>query len=152
MITENSVCIYDFCGSAHWLNLSCVSMSADWYPEEKITVFSGMWGDVPDMPSPKEPSEKQVTDWVVKSGCHWTRRIAAHNAREAAHDKRMAQIDRMKKRRVSVSFRKPNGEAFTLENQSCGILSDLDMLRNAVAYMLKNLPPGSTLVSHKFNP
>lgn len=61
MTTKESICVYDFSGSAKYLGYSePVSMWGDYYPAEKKTVFGGAWHDAPDLISDVEPTEDQI--------------------------------------------------------------------------------------------
>jgi hypothetical protein len=60
--TMHATCVYDFCGRCRWLDTA--SISADYWHREKKTVFSGLWSDVPAMPSEKEPSAEEVEAWA----------------------------------------------------------------------------------------
>lgn len=61
-----SVCIVDWNGrykpsnfpGAYW---------ADYFPDYGVTTFGGDWSDVPDRPSKREPTEKQIYAWVLNS-------------------------------------------------------------------------------------
>ena len=59
---SESICIEDFCGGGRF---PC-SFSADYYPAEKLTYFSGDWSGVPVMPSDTEPSNDDVWAWAKK--------------------------------------------------------------------------------------
>jgi hypothetical protein len=62
-----SVCIEDFCGYTSPGHLP-ITFSADWFPEEQLTHFSGEWADVPPMPSPTQPDEQAVWAWAKAHG------------------------------------------------------------------------------------
>jgi hypothetical protein len=57
------ICIVDFCGQSGGFS---ISYSSDWSVSRKEVVFSGLWSDVPNMPSEKLPTEEDVEDWVEK--------------------------------------------------------------------------------------
>lgn len=40
--------------------------SADFYPDERATIFTGRWWMIPDMLSKKAPSEKRLAEWTSK--------------------------------------------------------------------------------------
>jgi hypothetical protein len=65
-IPENapSVCIEDFCGSD---GVGPVSFSADYFPEQRITRFTGIWWNVPDLPG-DQPTLEQVHAWAAANG------------------------------------------------------------------------------------
>ena len=66
-----SVCIEDFCGREHASGLPA-SFSADYFPEDALTYFTGDWGaTIPDMPSSKEPTLQEVYAWARSHGGIW---------------------------------------------------------------------------------
>ena len=69
--TPESTCIVDFCGRDAGSGLPA-TFSADYFPEESLTYFTGDWGsDIPVMPSPEEPTEEQVYAWARSHGGIW---------------------------------------------------------------------------------
>lgn len=85
-MSERSVCIIDFCGgyrSEKYGYFYPVSMSADYFPDESLTYFTGLWCEVPPMPSPSEPTESQCEDWAAKYGTldEFLDRALAHDTR-----------------------------------------------------------------------
>ena len=71
MSEESSVCIEDFCGRYRGMQ---VSFSADFFPTEKLTYFTGDWDaphDVPPMPCETEPTNAQVWAWAHLHGSGW---------------------------------------------------------------------------------
>jgi hypothetical protein len=64
---DDSICIEDFCGytsPGHYP----ISFSADYFPAERLTHFTGDWGNIPPMPSNTAPTEKQVWEWAETHG------------------------------------------------------------------------------------
>ena len=62
-MTDNSICIVDFCGYIHPGHFP-YSVWADYYPEHHVMTFGGEWQDVPDMPCKREPSEHHAELWA----------------------------------------------------------------------------------------
>jgi len=68
---SESVCIEDFCGRIAGTSLQ-TSFSADYFPGESLTYFTGDWGeDIPPMPCPKEPTKDEAYAWARKHGGVW---------------------------------------------------------------------------------
>ena len=66
-----SVCIEDFCGRARVGN---TSFSADYFPAEKLTFFTGDWDSktpIPAMPSARKPTLERVWRWAWRHGSGW---------------------------------------------------------------------------------
>jgi hypothetical protein len=62
-MAQTSVCIEDFCGYSSPGHFP-VSLSADWFPDEAVTHFTGDWSDTPPMASPTQPTEEDVWAWA----------------------------------------------------------------------------------------
>ena len=62
---DSSICVEDFCGSD---GVGLVSFSADYYPKDGMTYFSGDWCDVKPMPSAACPTEGEVWAWARQYG------------------------------------------------------------------------------------
>jgi len=68
---QESVCIEDFCGRDGTSGLP-VTFSADYFPAESLTYFTGDWGaEIPPMPCPQEPTSAQAYDWARIHGGVW---------------------------------------------------------------------------------
>lgn len=68
---DNSICVFDLCGggrSEKYGYVYPVSMSADYYPDEHVTKFTGLWWHVPDLETDVEPTEEQVEAHAAKFG------------------------------------------------------------------------------------
>ncbi len=69
MPSGESVCIIDFCGRDVTRRMP-VTFSADYFPEESLTYFTGYWGDteIPPMPCQQEPTEDEAYAWARAHG------------------------------------------------------------------------------------
>jgi hypothetical protein len=67
---QESICIEDFCGYSNPGHFP-TTFSADWFPAESLTHFTGEWCDCPPMPSATQPTEEDVWNWARKHSAYF---------------------------------------------------------------------------------
>lgn len=98
-LTNDWECVYDLCATCR-LTYWRVDLTAHWSPTKRVVVFGNSWDGVPLMPSKKEPTERQIIDWVEKhhDANPYLRHLAAARARRDAWERRMAETEKKLKK------------------------------------------------------
>jgi hypothetical protein len=142
------VCIVDFCGRH-----STIGRNVDycaWYsPSLRRVAFGNNWGDVPDMPRNRTPTEGEVYQWVRDNPGFLQKMIKGELERSKKQKKEFKEsadfIETYGCGKVYVKYVSPSGKTIKEIEHSCGIYGPLYMLGLATEWMVKNLEKGTVL-------